>query len=108
MLRELRQQGYLLGILTDGRPQGQQAKIKALGLEPYVDSIIITDTLGGTQYRKPHEKAFMLMKERLGVAAYPEMCYVGDNPSKDFTAPEKLGIRPIWFRNPDGLYSCCT
>jgi FMN phosphatase YigB (HAD superfamily) len=30
---------------------------------------------------------------------------VGDNPGKDFQAPRQLGMRWIYFQNPDGLYS---
>lgn len=104
MLVELRKEGFLTGIITDGRPEGQRAKIKALGLEQYMNHIIITDEFGGTEYRKPNQKAFVLMKEYFSVD-YDEMCYVGDNIKKDFIAPEKLGIRMVWFRNIDGLYS---
>ncbi len=92
------------GIITDGRPEGQHAKIRALGLEQLVDDIIITDELGGPAFRKPCEKAFLLMQERWGFEA-EEMAYIGDNPSKDFTAPEKLGMRSIYYCNPDGLYN---
>ncbi len=105
MLTQLRKQGILLGIITDGRPEGQRSKIKVLDLERYVDHIIVTDELGGAEYRKPNDKAFLLMKEQLGVK-YSEMCYVGDNIRKDFVAPEKLGMKSIWFRNTDGLYNC--
>ena len=38
-------------------------KIKALGLRKFVNHIIVTDELGGIEYRKPDEKAFVLMKE---------------------------------------------
>lgn len=103
MLVELHKEGYLIGIITDGRPEGQRAKIKALGLEWYVDHIVITDELGGIEYRKPNEAAYVLMKEHFCVE-YAEMCYVGDNIKKDFVAPEKLGMRPIWYKNIDGLY----
>lgn len=103
MLVQLRAAGYKLGIITDGRPEGQRAKIESLGLIEYVDHIIITDELGGIEYRKPNDTAFRMMKEKLDVE-YSEMCYVGDNIKKDFVAPEKLGMRCIWFRNKDGLY----
>ena len=43
LLQTLRADGYKLGIITDGRPEGQRAKIKALGLEELVDFIIVTD-----------------------------------------------------------------
>ncbi|MCD8083696.1 MAG: HAD-IA family hydrolase [Clostridiales bacterium] len=103
MLVQLRAAGYKLGIITDGRPEGQRAKIEALGLGEYIDHIIITDELGGIEYRKPNDTAFRMMKEKLDVE-FPEICYVGDNIKKDFMAPEKLGMRCIWFRNKDGLY----
>ncbi len=105
MLMQLRKRDLLLGIITDGRPEGQRAKIKALELEKYVDHIIVTDELGGVEYRKPNEKAFVLMKEQFGVE-YGEICYVGDNTNKDFIAPENLGMKSIWFKNKDSLYCC--
>ena len=102
LLRRLRETRKL-GIITDGRPEGQRAKLAALGLEGMVDEIIITDELGGTGFRKPNPAAFELMSRRLGVPL-GEMAYVGDNIKKDFIAPEKLGMRSIRFLNPDGLY----
>lgn len=109
LLLALRQEGYMLGIITDGRPDGQRAKIRALGLEPLLDEIIVTDELGGAEYRKPCDKAFRLMHEkisaRLGMEiAFAETCYVGDNTSKDFIAPDSLGMRSVWFDNPEGIY----
>ncbi len=103
MLTQFRAQGLQLGIITDGRPEGQRAKIKALRLNEYVDHIIVTDELGGVEYRKPHTQAFVLMKNRLNVG-FSEMCYVGDNIRKDFIPCNRLGIRSIYVANPDGLY----
>lgn len=102
MLAELRKT-LKIGIITDGRPEGQRAKVKALGLQGKVDEIIITDELGGVEYRKPCERAFVLMHEKLD-APFNQMVYVGDNTKKDFIAPDKLGMRSIWFKNKDGLY----
>lgn len=103
MLSNLKNRGLKLGIITDGRPNGQHAKIKALGLERYFDKIIITDELGGVEYRKPNPQAFREMKEFFGVK-YSEMVYIGDNTEKDFIAPDKLGMATIFFDNHDGLY----
>lgn len=104
ILTQLRKKGFQIGIITDGRPEGQRAKIQALNLLQFVDHIIVTDELGGIEFRKPNEKAFVLMKERLNIE-YAEMCYIGDNICKDFIAPQKLGIRSIWFCNKDGIYN---
>lgn len=104
MMEALRSSGIRTGIITDGRPEGQRAKIRALGLEDMADSILITDELGGPQFRKPCDIAFRIMQLRLGVP-FEAMLYVGDNPSKDFSAPKALGMQWIHFGNEDGLYN---
>ena len=104
MLIALRNQGIKLGIITDGRPEGQRSKLEALGLYDLVDTVIITDELGGERFRKPNDIAFRIMQCRLSVD-YDEMVYIGDNPAKDFLAPKSLGMRWIYYKNPDGLYS---
>ena len=103
MLELLRKRGFLLGIITDGRSEGQQSKLKALNLAEFVDCIIITDELGGIEFRKPNEKAFCEMQKKLNIP-FEKMAYVGDNTTKDFIAPQKLGMKSIWFSNPDGIY----
>lgn len=93
-----------IGLITDGRPIGQKNKIKALNLEKYIKEIIITDELGGIEYRKPNPKAFEVMQERMKIS-FKKMVYIGDNINKDFVAPEKLGMNTIYFKNKDGLYN---
>ena len=44
----------------------------------------------------------MMTRWRLNPA---DIVYVGDNPVKDFQAPQQLGMKGIWFRNADGLYN---
>lgn len=104
LLLELKSEGKRLAVITDGRPEGQRAKIKALNLEGYFEKIIITDELGGIEYRKPNEKAFVLMREFFD-SEYEKMIYIGDNPKKDFQAPEKLGMKSVHIVNTDGLYN---
>lgn len=103
LLDALKRENKKLGIITDGRVGGQKNKIAALGLEKAVDDIIITDELGGVQFRKPNDTAFRIMQSRWKLP-FEQMIYIGDNISKDFIAPEKLGMKYIYFRNPDGLY----
>ncbi|MBE6732983.1 MAG: HAD family hydrolase [Ruminococcaceae bacterium] len=104
MLASLKKQGISLGMITDGRPEGQRAKIKALGIEHFFDKIIVTDELGGIEFRKPNTIAFEKMQKHFNVL-YEAMVYLGDNPKKDFIAPKLLGMNSIYFKNPDGLYS---
>jgi putative hydrolase of the HAD superfamily len=103
MLKRIKRSGKKLALITDGRVEGQRAKIDALGIAPQFDSVIITDELGGVEYRKPCEKAFVLTVERLGTD-YRKAVYIGDNITKDFIAPERLGMRSILVKNADGLY----
>ena len=103
MISSLKERGIRVGIITDGRPEGQRNKIKALGLEKLVSDIIITDELGGVQFRKPCDIAFRIMARRWRLP-YEEMLYAGDNANKDFHAPGQLGMQCVWFKNSDGLY----
>ena len=107
ILRELRSNGYKLGIITDGRPDGQRKKIKALGLDKLVDDIIITDELGGIQFRKPCDISFRIMQMRWKLPA-SEIVYIADNPEKDFQATQQLGMNSIWFQNEDGIYTAIS
>ena len=103
VLLQLRSSGKKVGIITDGRPGGQKNKLKALGLDQLVDDIIITDELGGEQFRKPCDIAFRILQNRWRLPAN-ELVYVGDNQSKDFQAPQQLGMKYVYFQNKNGLY----
>lgn len=103
-IKDLKDKGIKVGIITDGRPQGQRNKIKALGLDSLIDDIIITDELGGVQFRKPCDIAFRIMQTRWKLPC-EQIVYVGDNPNKDFQACRQLGMRWKYFRNEDGMYS---
>lgn len=108
LLMNLRQEGKKLGVITDGRPEGQHAKITSLNLKEYVDEIIITDELAGSSgnvldFRKPNDIAFTIMRMRLG-STLDNMVYVGDNPAKDFQPSRSLGFDAIHFINPNGVY----
>ena len=103
MIEELKAKGIKVGIITDGRPEGQRNKIKALGLDSTIDDLIITDELGGIQFRKPCDIAFRIMQNRWRLP-YEQIVYVGNNLNKDFQACRQLGMRWKYFRNGDGLY----
>ncbi len=104
LFQSLKENDIKVGIITDGRPEGQRNKIKALGLEELVDDIIITDELGGVQFRKPNDISFRIMQCRWRVP-FEQMVYIGDNLAKDFQAPRQLGMQGIYYKNKDGLYS---
>lgn len=68
-----------------------------------VEDIIITDELGGVQFRKPNDISFRIMQNRWRIP-FEQIIYVGDNPNKDFQASKQLGMRWRYFSNEDGLY----
>lgn len=103
LLNSLCKKSIKLGIITDGDAVIQDMKIRALGIKNYFDKIIVTDTLGGIEYRKPNTKAFLLMASILGVEV-DEMAYIGDNPEKDFVISESLPVLTIQYDN-GGIYS---
>lgn len=101
MIKNLRDKGIFVGIITDGRVNGQNAKLNALKLQ--IDQVIITDELGGPSFRKPCDIAFRIMQKHAN-CDFAKMVYVGDNPVKDFVAPMQLGMQSICFENEEGLY----
>ena len=103
LIQDLKSKGIKVGIITDGRVSGQKRKLQALGLDKLIDDIIITDELGGTQFRKPCAIAFRIMQHRWSIP-FEQIVYVGDNAEKDFQAPKQLGMRTLYFENEDGLY----
>jgi len=101
MLQDLRRSGFKIGMITDGEVDRQNRKIDALDIRRLFDEIIITGELG-RKYWKPHERAFKEIAERLHADG---AVYVGDNPLKDFLAPNRLGWITIRIRTAGQIHS---
>ena len=99
MLTTLKQQGYLLGIITNGRGEFQNRAISGLGIRDYFETILISEIEG---VRKPQPEIFHRTMTRLGVSAQNSV-FVGDNPEADITGANQVGLRTIWKRNADWL-----
>lgn len=83
ILHLIRQSTAGVAILTDGRSTTQRLKIAALGLDQ-LPAFISEDW----QSEKPDPKRFMEISRRYKANNY---IYIGDNPKKDFKAPNELG-----------------
>ena len=85
LLEELREKGMRLGLLTDGSPEMQREKMRALSLIPLFDEIIITDDIAGhgdvMKFRTPNQICFEIMRLRLDVP-FEKMGYVGCQQSR--------------------------
>lgn len=82
---------FKLGILTDGQISVQQAKVRALGLEPFVDRILYSNLLG---LSKPATQLFTWFEEQFALPGN-NIAYVADNPSKDFIGAHQRGWTTI-------------
>lgn len=91
-LRELRARGIAIGLVTNGRADTQGAKVKRLGLEPFLDATLISESEG---LRKPDRRIFQRALGRLGVAA-EHAWHVGDHPMADVAGAHAAGITAIW------------
>jgi putative hydrolase of the HAD superfamily len=103
LLARLRGAGMATGLITDGYAVAQHAKIDALNLRERIDVIIVTDDWG-REFWKPHPRAFLEMADRLGVD-HGACVYVGDNPSKDFVAPNQLGWDTVMVRRDEAVHA---
>lgn len=88
LLEYLSRKGIRMGLVTDGRSNTQRAKIKALGLDRYLDPelIMISGEQGSDKYSPDNfEKIVRLLPEA------KSFFYAADNPEKDFLHPNLLG-----------------
>ncbi len=92
-----------LGLITDGYAEVQRRKLASLRIELFFDSLLFTDDLGRENW-KPSPNSFQKMMEALGCPA-AGCVYVGDNPAKDFVAPNRLGWTTIQVAREQGEYS---
>jgi putative hydrolase of the HAD superfamily len=84
--------GHSLGLITDGHAKTQAAKVAALGIAPRFQNIIYTGALGPDRaFHKPHRRAYDLMEHALRQGPSDHFWYIGDNPTKDFLAPNQMG-----------------
>lgn len=104
VVRTLRAKGFKTGIVTDGWKNVQASKIEALGIAGDIDSIILTDALGGRDFWKPSPVPFKRVLERLEVEP-GQAVYIGDNPAKDFIGAHAAGMKAIWLRRRGAEHS---
>lgn len=97
MLDELVNTNHLLGIITNGKGQFQLNNIKALGIERYFNTILISEREG---IKKPNPEIFYKAFTELNVKPH-ESIYVGDHPEKDIQAARDIGMFSVWKQSDE-------
>jgi putative hydrolase of the HAD superfamily len=88
-LRELKQQGFKLGVVSDGLRLKAWMRLNGAGLDSYFDAVVTYDDTGK---RKPAKEPFLLICDQLGVK--PEECLMlGDWPERDVQGGRLAGMK---------------
>lgn len=92
VLKNARQSGYKLALITNGQSTDQRKKIERFNLEPYFDHIMVEGELG---YGKPEKKFYIELLQRLNEPA-ENVAIIGDNYEWEVAAPKAFGFFSIW------------
>jgi putative hydrolase of the HAD superfamily len=95
-LDKLKSRDIRLGMITNGRGQFQLDNIRALGIEKYFDTILISEWEG---IKKPDPEIFKRALKQLKIAAHQSI-FVGDHPENDVKAAQNVGMKGVWKKDP--------
>ncbi|MQR86038.1 HAD-IA family hydrolase [Bacillus megaterium] len=95
VLKELKKKGLLLGMITNGFTDFQWMNIRALGIDHYFDTILVSEQEG---IKKPHKDIFLRALKALDVSA-EESVYIGDHPENDVLGARGAGMHAVWKKD---------
>lgn len=87
--------GIKIGICSDLTAHIQHRKLKALGIDEYINAIVTSEEAGA---EKPNPIMFHMILDKLGVDA-KDTIFIGDSLKKDIEGAASQGIEPLWFHN---------
>ncbi|WP_404462625.1 HAD family hydrolase [Sutcliffiella horikoshii] len=94
-LMRLSKDNLSLGMITNGFEVFQMNNLKALGIEPFFQSVLVSER---EEIKKPNPEIFRRSAEFLQVSM-KECLFVGDHPEKDVTAAKAVGMTTVWKRD---------
>lgn len=102
-IAELARREYFLGILTNGRLDGQVEKARSIGLDELIpeNRIIASGEIG---IEKPHPGAFSHALRKFSAAAN-ETLMVGDSVETDIRGALDYGIRAVLYQPSNDINS---
>ncbi|MDE7408791.1 MAG: YjjG family noncanonical pyrimidine nucleotidase [Muribaculaceae bacterium] len=84
---------HLIGVLTNGFTEVQYRKLRATGLDRYIQRMVISDEIG---IQKPDPRIFRYAEQETG--ATPETTImIGDNPDNDIRGAINAGWHAIYL-----------
>ncbi|GGJ42361.1 HAD family hydrolase [Streptomyces brasiliensis] len=95
-LEALRDEGWTLGIATNGAGDIQRAKLTAIGLAPLFHGIAVSEEIG---VRKPAYEHFEAAAELCGTPLHTGGWMIGDGPATDMDGGRAAGLRTAWVSN---------
>lgn len=93
-LREVREAGHRVVIVTNGAVPQQTGKVRAAGLDRLVDATVVSEGVGS---RKPEAGIFHAAAEAVG-ATLEGAWMIGDRDDADILGAHRLGLRSAWLR----------
>ena len=91
-LRGLAEDGYRLGLVTDGR--NGNAKLRRLGIGDHFEAVVVTPEHDCSKHlREPFDRVLSELSAEPG-----RTVYVGDDPRVDFAVPNHLGMGTVRLR----------
>jgi HAD superfamily hydrolase (TIGR01509 family) len=92
-LARLRERGWRLGVVTNGRVDNQIGKLRRAGIWALLDGWCVSEEVG---IRKPDPAIFALARQRCGASRDVRCWVVGDDPSLDIAGGSASGMGTIW------------
>ena len=102
VMQELKNRGYIVGVVTNGPSYLQNHKMDTSGLREFCDIVVVSGDVG---VHKPDPELFRYTAKQLNLK--PEECiYVGDHPINDIQGALAAGMKAIrmnfgWFKDQD-------
>lgn len=93
VIATLRENGYLLGIVSNGPSELQNMKMDTAGIRDLFDEVIISGDYG---VHKPDRRLFDLAAEKIGVKN-TECLFVGDHPVNDIQGALGADMKAVWM-----------
>ncbi|TYS57761.1 HAD-IA family hydrolase [Sutcliffiella horikoshii] len=94
-LKRLSEDNLSLGMITNGFEVFQMNNLKALGIDHFFQSILVSEREG---IKKPNPEIFRRAAERLQVSL-KECLFVGDHPENDVKAAKAVCMTTVWKKD---------